>query len=82
MNKNNLDNEIISLLSKTFFLEPKDINLNTKMEDINNWDSLKHMSLVLTLEEYFNIKFTGEEIVEMNSFISIKNCILKKKINN
>ena len=79
MNKNNLDNEIINLLSKTFFLEPKDINLNTKMEDINNWDSLKHMSLVLTLEEYFNIKFSGEEIVEMNSFISIKNSILKKK---
>ncbi len=78
MNKKNLYNEIKILLSKTFFLDLKDINQNTKMEDVSNWDSLKHMTLILTLEEHFNIKFTGEEIVEMNNFNSIKESILKK----
>ena len=83
MIKNTLDNEIIKLLSETFFLDPKKINEKTSMDNIKNWDSLKHMTLVLTLEEHFNIKFTGEEIIQMDNFASIKKCIIKKiKIND
>jgi len=58
MNNKRIDNEIISLLSKTFFLDPQDINEHTKMEDVNNWDSLKHMSLIFELEDYFKVKFS------------------------
>tara|TARA_B100001540_G_C15783075_1_gene631910 strand:- start:478 stop:723 length:246 start_codon:yes stop_codon:yes gene_type:complete len=81
MNKNSLDNEIIKLLSETFFLDPKKINEKTSMDNIKNWDSLKHMTLVLAIEEHFNIKFTGEEIIEMHNFASIKKCIIKKNKN-
>jgi acyl carrier protein len=34
-------------------------------ESIEAWDSLKHMSLILTLEEEFGIQFSDEEIVTM-----------------
>jgi acyl carrier protein len=34
-------------------------------ETIETWDSLNHMSLILTLEEEFGIPFSDEEIVEM-----------------
>ncbi len=34
-------------------------------ESIEAWDSLKHMSLILTLEEEFGVQFSDEEIVTM-----------------
>jgi acyl carrier protein len=34
-------------------------------DTIETWDSLKRMSLVLTLEEEFDVQFSDEEIVKM-----------------
>ena len=76
----NLDLGIIKIFSNTFFIDFKKIKKDTSMQDINNWDSLKHMTLVLTLEEHFKIKFNGEEIIKMDNFKSIKD-LIKKKIN-
>ncbi len=59
---------------------PKEkINLETKIEDVESWDSVQHLNLILTLEEEFGIKFRPEEIQEMLSVKSILNK-LKEKI--
>ena len=76
----NLDLEIINILSNTFFIDSAKINKDTSMKDINNWDSLKHMTLVIALEEHFNIKFTGEEIITIDNFKAIKKLIKIKLI--
>jgi acyl carrier protein len=34
-------------------------------DTIATWDSLKHMNLVLSLEQHFNITFSEEQIAEM-----------------
>jgi acyl carrier protein len=36
-------------------------------QSIEVWDSLKHMNLILALEEEFELQFTDEKIVEMLS---------------
>ena len=54
------------------------INEEASTETIENWDSLKHMSLILALEEEFNIAFTDEEIVTMLSVKDILK-VLKSK---
>lgn len=40
-------------------------------KDLEDWDSLMHMNLIIAIEENFHIKFTLEEIVELNSVIRI-----------
>jgi len=46
---------------------PVDENSNIKMEDSKNWDSLKHIEIIMSIEEYFKISFSPEEIPYLNS---------------
>ena len=41
-------------------------------EDFESWDSLRHMNIILAVEEKFNFEFTEEQIdklVNVRSFI-------------
>jgi acyl carrier protein len=39
--------------------------------DIDNWDSIRHLKLIVELEGEFEIQFEPDEIIEMNSFHKI-----------
>jgi acyl carrier protein len=43
----------------------ENVKEDSSPDTIEAWDSLKHMSLILTLEEEFGVQFSDEEIVEM-----------------
>lgn len=77
------NNEIKERLEKIFreiFDDPElKISLETTAEDIEEWDSLTHMQLILKIENEFNIKFTISEIKQASNvgeFIEI----IKEKI--
>jgi acyl carrier protein len=57
----------------------KKVNINTDLSKIKNWDSLKHLDFIMSLEKYFKIKFS---LLESYQIILIKNFItlIKKKI--
>lgn len=40
-------------------------------KDLEDWDSLVHMNLIINIEENFDVKFSLEEVVELNSIIEI-----------
>ena len=46
-------------------LPVKQIDGNSSPKTIEAWDSLKHISLVMALEEEFEIQFTDDEIFYM-----------------
>ena len=50
----------------------------TVMEDIDEWDSFGQVALVAELEHVFDISFTRDEIMEMNSVAGIK-AVLNQK---
>lgn len=56
------------------------ITLETKKEDLSEWDSLNHLSLIVELEDKYKINFTKDEIIEMNAVNMIVE-ILKRKLN-
>jgi acyl carrier protein len=49
-----------------------DINGESSPDTIQEWDSLKHMNLVLALEEEFSVKFSDQQIVEMLDISTIE----------
>ena len=65
-------------MSDVFEISPDKIDEKTKMESIEEWDSLKHMHLAMAIEENFGIVLETVEILEITSFIKITN-ILKQK---
>lgn len=47
-------------------------------DTVNQWDSLKHMQIVLAIEEAFDLQLTDDEIVSIRSLQSII-ALLEKK---
>ena len=61
MNKKNIKVKLQSVFVDVFDDEDLRISNSTNSDDIEEWDSLNHISLVLSIEKCFNIRFmTGE----------------------
>ncbi len=70
MNSNDI--KLRDIMASCFNLEVSQINDESSVDDIEEWDSLKHLTLVIALEEAFNISFTMDETVEILSLQLIK----------
>ncbi len=74
-----MDNRIVdrikNVMSAVFEMQDDEINDESSIKTIVAWDSLKHMNLVVALEEEFDIEFTDIEIIEMVNFRLINEII-------
>ncbi len=48
------------------------ITSDTNMDNVDSWDSIKHMSLVLALEEEFGVSIPDEDAANITSYALIK----------
>ena len=52
-----------------------------KYNEIDEWDSIGHMTLISELEETFNISFDTDDIVNFSSYTEGKKILSKLGIN-
>ncbi len=74
----NIDNKIKKVISIVFEMDVDNINDNSSPDNIENWDSLRHMILIGALEDEFNIQFSDDEMTELLNFKLIKFTISEK----
>ncbi len=43
------------------------VNANTTADDIEDWDSLEHINLIVAIEEEFGMKFNMNEVTTMKN---------------
>jgi acyl carrier protein len=64
-------NEIVGQVNDIFkeVLENDKIKIQetTTGDDIEEWDSLTHLQLVVAIEKHFKIRFTSSEIINFNN---------------
>ncbi|MFC6267098.1 acyl carrier protein [Frigoriflavimonas asaccharolytica] len=74
--------EILAKLSAIFIeeLDNEEILLSeeTTAEDIEEWDSLSHIHLVVAIEKAFSIRFASAEIQSWNNLGEMINSIAAK----
>jgi len=61
-------------------LDDDSISLNeeTTASDVEEWDSLNHIQLVVAVEKKFKVRFTSKEIQSWSNIGEMITCILSK----
>lgn len=77
MNKN----DVVKIIAVALEVEDAHINYNTHMDEIEKWDSLGHLSILIKLDEEFEGKASGlKALAEAKSVSEICDVLLKAKL--
>ena len=75
-------NEILKQIEGIFrnILDNEEIVLSdaTTADDIEEWDSLTHIQLIVAIEKHFKIKFTSKEILSWKNVGEMINTLMNK----
>ena len=52
----------------TFDLDARSDVENLEYQDIPEWDSIGHMSLVVAIEDEFDVQLDTDQVIDMSSF--------------
>ncbi|MED3781061.1 phosphopantetheine-binding protein [Heyndrickxia sporothermodurans] len=64
--------EKLALLEDTFEIEEGELKEDSKLSELEEWDSMTKLSLIVLMEDEFGKKITGEQI---KSFITVKDIL-------
>lgn len=67
-----MDEKLEGRLAEVLQIPKAKVTDDLQMTDVDAWDSLKHMELIVSLEEAFGVQLTFDEIVQMRSVREIK----------
>jgi acyl carrier protein len=60
-----MEDKIFEIVSKVMGIPMSNVNIDSSPDTIEEWDSLKHINLMMALEEEFDMQFSPEEISDM-----------------
>ena len=60
------------VIANSFSIPVDSINDDTSVDTVEEWDSLKHLGLVITLEQEFGVYFTVDQTIEILNYQLIK----------
>jgi len=66
------EEKLKALMGAILEVDPGAIGPGTSTDTVAGWDSLKHMRLVIALEEAFDVTIPDEEVATMTSYEIVK----------
>lgn len=76
-----LRSQVFDRLQKVFFDvfdEPVSLEDGTTADDVNGWDSVSHIRLILTVEKEFGLSFAASEVGMLNNVGELVDLIVGK----
>ena len=67
-----------NILSDTFEIRPEEVTPDLNAEMVGNWDSFRHLQVILALEGEYGVQFDPQRIPELTS-VSLLRAELEKK---
>lgn len=74
-----MEQKIREIMAEVFEVPVDQLKGSFTQHDIENWDSLHHLNLIVELESAFDVSYEPEEIGEMNTFEKIVSTTKRKK---
>ena len=78
MERNDILKRVEEIFREELEIEDLELNDETTAEDVEEWDSLSHIQLIVAIEKEFNLKFTSREIMSWANVGEMIDCIQKK----
>lgn len=78
MSREEVFEQVADIIRDVFDDETLEIFENTNADDIEDWDSLININLIVSVEKKFNIKFQIDEIGEMENVGALSDLVIKK----
>ena len=69
------------IFKESLNISGKDFSESIKYNDIPEWDSIGHMTLIAALEENYKISIETDDIVDFSSFNKGKEILKKYKVS-
>lgn len=63
-----MEERVKRVMAKVFGTTPDQIDENSSPDTVKQWDSLRHMNLVLALEQEFGVTVRDEDVVTLLSY--------------
>jgi acyl carrier protein len=70
--------QIVNIFGRVMNVGASEVSMETSPDTLDNWDSLRHMNLVMALEEELNVTFNEDEVLNMLSVQAIVNTLTSK----
>ena len=62
------EQKVKEVMAAVLETETTEINENSSMDNVKQWDSLHHMNMVLALEEAFSVSIPDEDAANATSY--------------
>ena len=78
MERNDILRHVEEIFREELELDDLVLTDETTADDVEEWDSLSHIQLVVALEKSFDIKFSSREILSWDNVGDLIDCIQGK----
>lgn len=69
---------VLNIMSQLFTLPAGSLTAESSMENVERWDSLQHINVIVDIEQHFNITLTPEEVMQLHSVQAIVDMVESK----
>lgn len=72
--------DLIRLVEDVFEMDGNDCGGDTVINELENWDSLKYMEFIVSIEERYGLSLTGDEIAGFRTLDDVIRVISTKAV--
>jgi len=66
------------IFAELFELDPSTIDGTTSIDNVERWDSLQHISMIVSVEQEFGVRFSEEEMAELLNYERVRATLARK----
>jgi len=78
MDRSGILSSLNTIVEEVLDVETLSLKETTKAADVEDWDSIMHVEIIVAVEEHFNLKFSTKEIEKFKNVGDIMDGILGK----
>jgi acyl carrier protein len=73
-----MDERLRHVLAVVLEMPEAQIDEQLTAEQTSNWDSMRHLNLIMALEDAFGVTFASEELAELTSYRAIAEALARR----